>query len=215
MQNRGTGAGEPVARFLRLVLIALCVLAMPAISFAQTDLSVGIPRSPLLTIDPDRLFSQSQYGLRIQQELRQKTTELATENRQIETELEAEELALTEQRPRLTLEDFRALADDFDLKVSSMRNRQDGKTRALQRLRDRERQTFLTNALPMLSDIMRESGAVAIIESRSVFVTADQIDITDIAIARMDATLGDGSVLRSLPATAPEPRPEPEPVTEE
>lgn len=208
MQSRGSGAWQSVARVLRLVLTALCVLTMPVTVAAQTELSVGIPRSPLLTIDPDRLFSQSLYGLRIQQELGQKTTELASENRQIETELETEELALTEQRPSLTLEEFRALADEFDLKVSSMRNRQDGKTRALQRLRDRERQTFLTNALPVLTDIMRESGAVAIVESRSVFVTADQIDITDVAIARLNATLGDGTVLSTPPDTAPLPRPQ-------
>ena len=40
---------------------------------------------------------------------------------------------------------------------------------------------------------MRETGAALIVERRIVFISADVIDITDSAIQRIDASLGEGS----------------------
>ena len=53
---------------------------------------------------------------------------------------------------------------------------------------------FLTAAAPVLEQIMREAGAAVILEQRSVFVSANAIDITKKAIERIDAQLGDGSI---------------------
>ena len=47
---------------------------------------------------------------------------------------------------------------------------------------------------------MREAGAVVILEKRSLFLSADVIDITDAAIARIDAEIGDGSEASEAPA---------------
>lgn len=196
--------------------LALCTGGAVAQSFSVgtggLDLNMGtaveVPRSPILTIDQDMLFRDTAYGQRIEADLREAASLLASENRRIEAELADEELALTEQRASLTLEAFRELADAFDLKVSSIRRRQDNKSRALQRRRELERQSFLKNALPILGEIVTESGAVAIIDRGSVFLTANQIDITEIAIARMDEALGDGSDQRPPSTLAPEPRPE-------
>ena len=40
---------------------------------------------------------------------------------------------------------------------------------------------------------MREAGAAVILERRGVFVSANAIDVTEIAIQRIDASLGDGT----------------------
>ena len=40
---------------------------------------------------------------------------------------------------------------------------------------------------------MRETGAAVVLEQRSVFISANAIDITDTAIARIDAVLQDGT----------------------
>ena len=179
---------------------------------ANVPLSMGqdtsVPRSPLLTIDRDALFAGSAYGQRLQADIRDASVALSEENQTITNDLEAEELALTEQRATLPAEEFRALADAFDEKVTRLRSRQDAKTRVLQRRQELERQRFFSAALPILAEIVQEAGAVAILDRGSVFLTADEIDITEVAIRRLDEAIGAGPD-RSVapPDTAPRPRP--------
>jgi hypothetical protein len=55
--------------------------------------------------------------------------------------------------------------------------------------RDGARQTFLKTAIPILAEIMSEKGASAIVDRSAIVVSFDRIDITDLAIARIDALL--------------------------
>lgn len=150
-------------------------------------------RAQLLTIDSDRLFSDTIFGVRLAQEIEEAAAALNAENTRIEQELTAEELALTEERPTLEAEAFRAKANAFDEKVQRIRNEQDTKARAIQDMQTNARQTFIAEISPILSTIAVERGAVAIIERRQVFLAADGIDITVEAIRRINAALGTGA----------------------
>lgn len=152
-----------------------------------------IASEPILTIDPERLFSETAFGQRVLQSIEEQSNMLARENRQIEAELVAEERALTEQRATLAVDEFRALADAFDEKVQRLREEQDGKTREIQGLRDSERQRFLEEIAPILSELIRDRGASVVVDRRSVFLSAARVDITDEAIVMIDEQLGDGT----------------------
>lgn len=153
------------------------------------------PETPLLTLDQDRMFAESAFGQRVAREIDQASSALAAENRKIEIELREEERLLTEQRPSLAPEEFRALADAFDEKAIGFRRTQDAKARALQRRDDLEREVFLRAALPVLTELVEELGAVAILDARAVLLASQSVDITDRATARIDAVLGDGAEL--------------------
>ncbi len=168
--------------------ILLC-LSLFAAGTATAQDSAPSLQSPILTVDRDRLFSGSQHGQNILQEIEAQSRALAAENRRIEAELEAEEQSLTQQRSSLPAEEFRALAADFDAKVVAIRTAQDTKTRELTRNRDAVQQRFFQDTVPILADIVRERGGVVVLENRAVFLSAQQIDITDDAIARIDAQL--------------------------
>ena len=159
---------------------------------AQTALGQEALQSEVVTIDPEQLFAGTAYGRRVLQMVEDRSSALATENRRIEAELIAEERALTDQRPTLSVEEFRALADAFDEKVQRLRAEQDAKTREIQSLRDREQQQFLNRVAPILSELVQERGALVVMDRRTVFISSARIDITDAAIARIDETLGDG-----------------------
>ncbi len=153
--------------------------------------------SPILVIDQERLFSESRLGERISSEIEAASDTLAAENRRIEAELVAEELSLTERRSSLPPEEFRALADAFDAKVQRLRAEQDEKERALQARGEADRQAFLNSIVPVLGAIAGERGAVAILDRRAVFLSADRIDVTDEAIRRLNAAIDQQD--RSLP----------------
>lgn len=167
----------------------------PATPFHEPEagLQLGLPQSGILTIQPDRLFSESAFGRRVQREIEAEGAVLTAENRRIEAELRAEELELTERRREMTPEAFRALADAFDQKVQETRRRQDQKLREINQLSDKARRDFLAASLPVLKQILQETGAGAMLDHSSVFLSAGAADVTDLAISRIDAVLGDGA----------------------
>ncbi|GGE42298.1 OmpH family outer membrane protein [Actibacterium pelagium] len=165
------------------VLIALFLsLVAPAVTAQEQTLT-----SPVLTIDSERLYLQSKFGQQMQTVLEDRSRALIEENREIESELVAEEKALTEERQNLDPEAFRARAKAFDEKVVNLRSAQDEKTRRLLADREALEQRFFQTVLPVLAQIIRERGAVVVLEDRSVFLAAGQIDITAEAISRIDA----------------------------
>ncbi|MFC2967613.1 OmpH family outer membrane protein [Acidimangrovimonas pyrenivorans] len=159
----------------------------------------GAPQSAILTLDQDRLFTESAFGKRVARDIDTAQQALLAENRKIEARLSAEEKSLTEKRPTMAPDAFRKLADDFDARVQKIRHEQDAKNQRIAQMRDSERKRFFKQALPVLGRMVRESGAVAILNSQAVFLSLNSVDITDRAIKRIDAVLGDGS------AGAPDP----------
>lgn len=148
--------------------------------------------SAIVTIDPERLFTETDYGARVQREIEARAQALATENRRIEAELTAEERELTERRPELPIDEFRALADAFDAKVDRIREEQDAKTREVQQLRDVERQRFFGQVGPVLAALVEEIGAAVVLDRRTVFLSLDAVDITDEAIEAVNREIGAG-----------------------
>ncbi|MEM6941751.1 MAG: OmpH family outer membrane protein [Pseudomonadota bacterium] len=176
----------------RLFALALGTLIACQPVLAQSSLERGVIVSPILTIDSDRLFLESDFGQRVISQIEAQSAALAAENRQIEADLEAEERTLTERRAELDPEAFRELADAFDEKVQQTRSAQAAKGRALTAALDEEREVFLTAAAPVLERLMRDANASVILERRSVFVSAAAIEITDDAITLLNQNLGSG-----------------------
>ncbi len=175
-------------RGLRAGVLALALCAGPVP--AQTP--EAPVESPVLTLDQERFFTETLWGKRVTAELNADSAALGAENRRIESELTAEEKNLTERRPNMTAEEFRKAADDFDARVVGIRNAQDAKTRALNGRGETERQEFFNKALPVISDVLQERGAVAVLDSRAIFVSSGAIDITDTLIAEIDRRIGAG-----------------------
>ena len=173
-------------------LLLTCAMAFGAtaqVSAQQTDTQPN----QILIIDTDQLFNQSQFGQRAARDLELERRVLASENRRIEGVLALEEQELTQQRATMTAEEFRVLADAFDQKVQETRAQQLNKTKALNIQIDTQRVTFLNAAAPILQDLMLETGALVLLERRTVVLSMAVADITAAAIAQIDSVLGNGS----------------------
>jgi Skp family chaperone for outer membrane proteins len=166
--------------WLRLAVAAF-VLSTPG--FAQEA------AAPLLTIDQDRFFLESDFGRAAAERERAATVALDQENKRIEAELVTEEQALTEQRKTLPPADFAARAEAFDQKVERIRTEQDAKSRQLTEGRDEDRKAFLQAAVPVLGELLGQKQASAILDKNLVIVSLSAIDVTDEAIAMVNAAL--------------------------
>ncbi|MDJ0860256.1 MAG: OmpH family outer membrane protein [Dinoroseobacter sp.] len=182
---------------LRVFLIAVTCVGGAQVTVAQDTAPL---QSHVVVIDQERLFSETVFGLRLSKELEAASRMLAEENRTIEQMLINEERALTEQRPSMPPEAFREAADAFDERVTEVRTAQDRKARIIAERRDAERRAFLDAALPILGGLMAEYGAFVVLDLRQVFLSDDRVNVTDEAIALIDAALGE----RVTPAPRPD-----------
>lgn len=185
-------------------ILALCVLVLGGGPATAQDQQLPVP---IVTLNQDRLYASSLFGQRVRRELEEKSIVLAAENRRIEMELVSEEGRLTEERATLDPEEFRALAEDFDERVTSIRKAQLDKRNALQGAAERERARFFELAYPVLFEMANERGAFAILNQSAVILSSRAIDVTEIAIARIDAEIG-ASFQPPDPPVAPAPRPD-------
>lgn len=175
-----------IRRIIGAGVAILMIATAPMGASAQAVVGGGI-QTPILTIDSERLYSESNFGRQTAREFEGKGAELALENRQIETDLGDEEQQLTDRRPVIAPAEFRVLADAFDSKVQEARKSQDGKSRALTQELEERRVFFYNTAIPVLEQLMRSTGAAVILERRSVFISVNTIDITQEAIDQLNA----------------------------
>lgn len=182
-------------RWAAVWILVMCTFAAPVA--AQTEFAQVT--QGILTIDPERLFEETAFGARILSESEALAEELQAENRRIEAELTTEERELTEMRPTLSVEEFRALADAFDEKADRFRSEQKQKALDIQDFRDAGRQDFFNQIGPVLLALVRERRGVVLLDRRSVFLSAGSIDITDAAIQRIDTEIGAGDAEEPFP----------------
>ena len=129
---------------------------------------------------------------------------MALENRRIAGALRDEELTLAQQRPDMEPDVFLAEAEAFNDKAQGIRRAQDAKERDLEETLTNGRDQFLEAARPILGQLMVDRGAFAILDRRFVLLSLGSIDVTEAALERIDAAMGDGSQLVPAVPVVPE-----------
>jgi Skp family chaperone for outer membrane proteins len=147
----------------------------------------------VLIVDSDRLFLETQYGQRIASDLAARTADLQAENDAIVAALTQEERSLTQRRATMDPAAFRIEAAAFDAKVQQVRRDRDAKNGELAAEAAQARAAFEERAQAIVANLMLERGATMVLEQRNVILSVRAANITDAAIARIDATLGAGA----------------------
>lgn len=196
------GCGITFAALALMFAICAPLSAQTAADTAkQPDVGTA---SAILLVDQDALYGHSVWGQRVEAEITAASAALTVENRKIEGDLTVEEKSLTTRRATMTPEAFRTEADAFDQKVVAIRAAQDAKARDINLRRDNERQAFFAAALPYFASLMHDRGAVAVLDKRTVFLSANSIDVTADLITLVNAELGPGPSPATPPATPPD-----------
>lgn len=203
----------PRGKAYRWALCAWAVLAplTPAVSAQDAPPAQAQGTSAAIAvIQQEQLYQRTRFGKAMLARADAARGVLQAENQRLEAALEAEERDLTARRATMPAEEFRPLAEAFDEKVKGIRQAQDSKARALTRQAEEDRGRFLQIAAPVLARLMADLGAAVLIDKSFVVLSRDSIDITDAAIERIDAALGDGSDAAPI---QPQPTPPTAPAT--
>ncbi|MGX0978010.1 Skp family chaperone for outer membrane proteins [Roseovarius sp. MBR-51] len=169
---------------------------------------MGVIQSDVLVIDPERMLIESDFGQRLQVEIQTERDRLIAHNDRIAKELEAEEKSLTSLRATTPSNEFRALADAFDQKVEELRLESERMSRDLERRRDLVPVQFMRVVQPVLEDLLREAGAMVMIDARAVMLHAGAADVTDLAVVRINERIGRGPQAPEVSDKDPDPAPE-------
>ncbi|MEI4233514.1 OmpH family outer membrane protein [Roseovarius sp. D22-M7] len=182
-------------------LLAALALGGPDTARAQ---QLGVVTSDIVVIDTERLLTETEYGKRLQQEIQAARDRLVARNDRIASELEAEEQALTDRRADTPPDEFREMADAFDTKVTRLRNEAERNSQQLERRRERAPLQFMRVVQPVLSGLLDEAEAVVMLDLRSTLLHDNVADVTDLAIMRINESVGAGP--DTLPETESGPR---------
>lgn len=170
---------------------------------AQDTAPPARPGSPFLLINQEQILTESRTGKALLAEEESQRDTLRTEARALDTSFEAEERALTDQRPTLAPEEFRKISDAFDERVVQARRDQDERASALAQEFDQRRRQFYARVAPILVTLMDRYGARAIFDANSVLLADETLNITGAVIAELDSQSADAAPAEQ--GTAPTP----------
>lgn len=194
-------SASPPARASSRALAALAALAFalgagaaaaqqPA---AETGGRTGAPSAaataptPVLVVDLDRALRESAAAVaqRAQEAVERRALREKLDG--MKRALEAEEAEMVVLRDTLPKEAFDKRVTDFDQRVRAARRVAQEEAAALQ-ARIAAAQTALRQAAqPLMEALMRERGAVLVIDRNTALAVAPEFDATDALIARLDA----------------------------
>ena len=187
---------------LRAAAVAFGLIAASAQPFAAQQAPAASPEdqqqvrvipSPVLVVDIERVYAESEFGRRIESDYQNAGLLLSSENDAFLAELEAEERNIADRRDDMTVEEFRAEAEAFDIKVQDIRAQQDELVETLEARRLAGQTAFETQLRPILGQLMIDNRGVVLLEKEAAYLFVTNIDITDQAIAAVNAALGDGA----------------------
>lgn len=195
-----SSSGSRPARASRLALAALAALVALALGagagFAQ-QAGARIAPTPVLVVDLDRALRDSAAA--VAQRAREAVERRALREKLdgMKRALEDEEAEMVVLRDTLPKAEFDKRVTDFDQRVRTARRVAQEDAAALQ-ARIAAAQTALRQAAqPLMEALMRERGAVLVIDRNTALAVAPEFDATDALIARLDA---------AQPALAPPPQ---------
>ncbi|MEX0970918.1 MAG: OmpH family outer membrane protein [Paracoccaceae bacterium] len=162
---------------------------------AQAQNDTSPPPGAILFINQERMLIESTLGRAILVLESEERAVLTAASEAIADELAAEETELTELRKTATPEDFRIRAEAFNLRVERVRAEQLEKDRAQTQRNEDRRRAFFGIAAQVLGDIMVQNRASAIMDRRSVLLFNTSLDITDLAVSRLDTAYAEDPAL--------------------
>ena len=175
---------------MRFLGLSFALFLMGSMALAQAEGQINLP-APVLVIDPERVYVESEKGQALRAELDALFAEVQAENDRIVQDLVAEEQDLAARRPDMDPAAFREEAEAFDQKAQDIRRARDAKQADLNRQATEARAQFFDELRPIVGQILIERGGVTVLDSRSVYLVLRSADITDDAIAALDASADD------------------------
>ena len=169
-----------------IVISLLCVNAN--YSQAQSEVKAPIIFN-VLVIDVNKLIDQSNVGRALKAQHEKANSKLDNEFNNLKTELIKEEHHLSEIRPDTDVAEFRQMAKDFDQKSTEVREAYIERQTKINNVFNLNRRRLFEASVPYLKQILNKNNASVLIRKDQTVLSANSVDVTDLAINAVNANL--------------------------
>ena len=184
--------------FLRItsvwMFMAILIYINVGNAYAESDEKVPIIFN-VLVIDVNKLVGLSNIGRAVQGKYERAKYELDNEFEFLKKELIAEELRLSKIRPKTSIAEFRKLAKDFDQRTTEVREAYIERKNNIENILKISRRKILEASVPYLKQILNQNNATVLIRKDQTVLSANGVDITDLAINTINKSLDTSSFL--------------------
>jgi len=174
--------------------MAILIYINVGYAYAESDEKVPIIFN-VLVIDVNKLVGLSNIGRAVQEEYETAKYELDNEFEFLKKELIAEELRLSKIRPKTSIAEFRKLAKDFDQRTTEVREAYIERKNNIENILKISRRKILEASVPYLKQILNQNNATVLIRKDQTVLSANGVDITDLAINTINKSLDTSSFL--------------------
>ena len=176
--------------------MAILIYINGSYAYAESDEKVPIIFN-VLVIDVNKLVGLSNIGRAVQGKYERAKYELDNEFEFLKKELIAEELRLSKIRPKTSIAEFRQLAKDFDKRTTEVREAYIERKNNIENILKISRRKILEASVPYLKQILNQNNATVLIRKDQTVLSANGVDITDLAINTINKSLDTSSFLNN------------------
>jgi Skp family chaperone for outer membrane proteins len=157
----------------------------PAMAQTVAPMAIG----SLLVVDVQYLLRESKAAKSIRQQIEQQSSTYNKDLSKQEGDLRAAREELERQRTILSEQAFAGRVQEFQQKVSELRENASAKSQVLQRGGSAATKQVLDVILQVVSDIATERKAMLVLAKNEVVLVDKSLDITDDTLKRLDQRL--------------------------
>lgn len=188
------------AGFLALGAVAQMGLAAPA-----TPPQGGAPAARILMVDLRRVIAESKVGHDMQRQVESLNAQAANELKNEKAALQKEQVALQQQSAILAADVKARRIKEFETRVAAFQDKVQKRGGLIQGGVMKAQAQVEQSLGPILQGIMRERGATLLVDRSAVLLGPTAIDMTAVAIQRLDTKMPTVKVELVAPPTAPAP----------
>tara|TARA_B100000686_G_scaffold355327_1_gene472722 strand:- start:10453 stop:11058 length:606 start_codon:yes stop_codon:yes gene_type:complete len=157
----------------------------------QTKTSIVNETFPIAVVDMQYIVSKSTAAFKVKEYLENMKAEFGEEIKNEEESLKQMQEELSSQRSILPPDEFSMLENDFRKKVENLQKIVAEKNQLLEKLLSQSVQIIQTEAIKIITTIGREKGLALALDTSSVVIAADTINISENVIDRLNTNLSE------------------------
>jgi len=185
----GPGAATPGARIPTQSTAPVAAPAPAAPAGAPTSATSAVQSPRIVVIDRQQLLQRSAAGKYIFTQTQALSKQLETQLRTEETQLQSEAVQL-QQQMAIMAADLRAQKEkDFTSKQQAFQTRVQQRQAQIQASFNQAARQVEVALDPILQAIMKERGANMVLDRSAVIVATSDVDVTPVALQRLDRAL--------------------------
>ena len=171
------------------IFTAIAFITVFFLSSFNSIAETNYPNTSIAIVDLNLILSESKAAKHATKQFEeiQKSTEdeiIASDKKMLD-----ERNKLIEQQSVIAPEAFELKAKDYEKKLQEYQTDKQNKLRKLEGVLQKARNEILENVKPILENLSKEIGVTVILEKNSVLLSANNMDITDNVIKKLNKAL--------------------------